>query len=222
MISLDDPTPFLDDCRARIRPIIGIDGVGFNKPRRAPATKDIWELNGFYQSHAETPRQVFKVLPLVATRLHEFWLSTQLAFVFTSGAYNLEWISMAVFEGAKSDEVKNPLLRAEWAPTNSTRRTDHAQPHWHVYAKSESLLGHDRRLDDWNVEEDSTSHLEEEQPSQTLLTAFNLDRFHFAMESEWHSSGRGAHLQAFEKEKVLNWIDGCLSYIVDQLVYVDG
>lgn len=222
MISLDDPAPFLEDCKGRIGPIIGLDNIGFNKPRRAPATKDIWELNGIYQTQAETPRQVFKVLPLITTRLHEFWLSAQLAFIFSSGAHDLEWISLTVFEGSKSDELKNPLLRAEWAPANSPQRANHAQPHWHVYVKGESFLRRDRGLEESNFEQESTSLLEEEQPSQTPLTVFNVDKFHFAMASEWQESGRGSHLQAFEKEKVLKWIEGCLSYIVDQLEYIDG
>lgn len=222
MISLDDPIPFLDDCKRRIAPIIRVEGIGFNKPRRAPATKNIWELNGYHQSQAETPKEVFRVLPLLGTRLHEFWLSTQLAFVFSSGAYELNWISMTVFEGERSDQVKNPLLRAEWAETDSSQRADHAQPHWHVYGRRERLMQQGGGVERWNFDEDSAAHGGEEEPSQIPMTAFNLARFHFAMASQWQDSGRGVHLQAFAEEKVLSWLDGCLSYIVDQLEYIDG
>lgn len=96
MVVLRDPEPFLEKCKLRVAPIIRNGGIGFNRPRRSPSSSDLWELNGNYQTQAETRRKVFSVLPLVETGLHEYWLSIQLAFEFQAGDYSLDWISLSV------------------------------------------------------------------------------------------------------------------------------
>lgn len=223
MISLEDPNQFLDKCKSRISPIIGIDEIGFNKPRRAPASKGVWELNGYYQSQAETPRQVHKVLPLASTPLHDYWISTQLAFIFKRGEFILDWISMAVFEGDKSDQVKKAIFRAEWATNDSSQRTSHAQPHWHVYTSwpdDHNKVPH--KMGAFEPDASQMADFKAIDISKSASSTPKVTKFHFAMATQWPEMGVGAHIEELMTNKVLAWIEGCLSYIVDQLSYIDG
>lgn len=101
-------------------------------------------------------------------------------------------------------------------------RANHAQPHWHIY--NENQLAIDRTLQDNSAPGEGVPIAFGEGIGQksSEWSAPNLSRFHFAMESRWTEDGIGAHKQAFDEDNTLEWMAGCLSYIVEQLNYIDG
>ena len=77
-------------------------------------------------------------LPLLPSPTSFFWIGLNVEFVFTNLNWDVNQLSVVVFEGSATDTVKTPILRAEWDAYHKIKQNKHAQPHWHIYT-TESL-----------------------------------------------------------------------------------
>jgi hypothetical protein len=143
---------------------------------------------------------------------NDFWLYIDIKFVQSEDNIDT-FISISVFQGENSDNIKKQLFRAEW--DNFDNNDTHPQPHWHIYPDydfektfSEFLGIHD--------EGNSFADLLNEDKSKII----DLKRIHFAMNGAW--SIKNGHIHRInEGDSIINWLHGLLAHIKSQLEYVE-
>jgi hypothetical protein len=179
----------------------------------------VYALRGDRASRAKTKKYSYSVIPILRAPYGYFWLGGTLDLLYREGNYTIEQVSLVIFQGVATDEVKTPILRAEWDAIASDGRSKHAQPHWHVYS---SPLNNTIVLEypKFSVETEVVDFSPEESTSLTGHVWERGDRFHFAMASKWHLDGVDAHQELLEQEKLLKWLEGCVGYIRAQLIYI--
>ncbi|MCB9230407.1 MAG: hypothetical protein H6581_01985 [Bacteroidia bacterium] len=121
-------------------------------------------------------------------------------------------ISISIFQGKATDEVKGQLLRAEWDDFNNPEE-EHPQPHWHIttdFAIEETFREFSEDLDDGQS-------FETFEAAKTEI--INVKNMHFAMVGNWQDSKGHVH-PINDEEKILKWFQGVLLHLRTQLQYV--
>ena len=231
-------------CQAALKKVIELPWLVFESVESNLPRKNIRRLTGTGAIRA-TDRHEYLVVRLLETRRAIYWLAASLDFYSPLGSHGprLTNISLLVFEGSlATEQVKRPVLRAEWDCTMDYRKNEHAQPHWHVYSSlldqetaysKTSTFGESIPVRDFSVVEQANDVVDfgaapddSQASDQVHPTWPKGDKFHFAMAARWQSpsSGPHSHLQneILDPNQLGNWIERCLAYIVHQLKYIDG
>jgi hypothetical protein len=111
-----------------------------------------------------------------------------------------------------NDQIRPLLFRAEFAKNKDG--DNHAQPHWQF----EPYLYKGFSENDFNTLLELTKE-EIELTDNKPITVFNISKIHFSMTSNWHRSltNKDNHIIEINEQNVVNWLDGCLGYIVEQM-----
>jgi len=202
----------IEECRAALLHSLQVDWLNFTKSNQSFGSL-AYELTSDRDSLAEDLTSL-KVIPLFRHKNISFWVSISLSFLFIERTWAPTKAKIIVFSGDVSDTKKFPLLRAEWERNfDGEPEAIHAQPHWHVYTLNNQQQT--QEVSPEAVEFGATK------PSTSMTPGdIDLSHFHFAMEANWHSNGRGNQQQLLEIAALRNWIDGCTSYISEQLAYL--
>lgn len=125
------------------------------------------------------------------------------------------FISLSIFQGESSDDIKNQLFRAEWDTHEDN--FSHPQPHWHIYPLK---YGH-KKYEDFEVYMDM---YKEDGFENTLKDSneelIDISLFHFAMAGNLSLDEKSYIHPINESYVIPNWIPGLLSHIKQQLEYV--
>ena len=150
----------------------------------------------------------------------EFWLFLEIRFIkneIKKGRKTVPQlhtsISVSVFQGKDSDEIKYQLFRAEWDDFNNSKEI-HSQPHWHItsnQALEKSFTDYAKDLD-----QDGFISLLENEKEKVL----DVTKIHFAMNGNWQNGQTNIHGIDDEK-KIVNWFQGLLQHIKTELEYVN-
>ncbi|MEJ7699944.1 MAG: hypothetical protein WKF71_09915 [Pyrinomonadaceae bacterium] len=129
--------------------------------------------------------------------------------------YNIN-VTLSVFQGDDNDDNKTQLFRAEW--DNYDDNLHHPQPHWQInpfkydsktYGDFEEFLG-------WKEEETFETSLASGAKKNELI---KINKFHFAMSGQWAENR--SHIHKINNESILlNWLNGMLGHIKEQLKFV--
>lgn len=218
-LKLENPEKLLAQCRIVLIDVLEHRKLGFESFKKTGNCL-VFELNSDVISRAEA-KYTFKVLPFVQSKNGLFyWIGITVEFQFIAGYYYFREACIVIFEGMAADNMKQPILRAEWAEHENSR-SSHAQPHWHVYPSfinknivslfdEEPLLADFDPVDDDNVSNEVTTPEWEEG-----------SKFHFAMASKWHQEGKNAQVEIIDEKRLLNWLKGCVFYTKEQLLYIE-
>lgn len=114
-------------------------------------------------------------------------------------------ISISVYEGEDSDEIKTQLFRAEWDDFNNPYEL-HAQPHWHI-TSSQAV---EKTFEEYSTYFDNGDFISllEDQRS----TFFDVKKIHFAMNGNWQYNQTHIHTIS-NSEQVSKWLKGLLNHI---------
>ncbi|MBG8552568.1 hypothetical protein [Hymenobacter guriensis] len=145
----------------------------------------------------------------------DFWVYIELNFVPIPKKFPRTSVSISIFHGEATDEIKSQLFRAEW--DNYPDNTVHPQPHWHFYPVEQKP----KYYEDFKafldiVEDDSFAN---ELADNTANKNLDLRRIHFAMDARWADSGVFIH-EITNEEMIANWMSGILKCIRQQLEYI--
>jgi len=238
--SVDSITALETDCKRVLRSALGNNSLGFDKIT-VSGGRTMLALKDQHGIKAEA-RGVYYVVPLLQGILSEnYWISVSLEVLHLPVADVLKGVSLIIFKGGATDPHKVALIRAEWDSTNDISKDapglKHAQPHWHIYPSnvnpSLTLLDSDLEhhepvtyeFDPALAEDEKVVDNEEskEEFNEVVSEWNGGTRFHFAMASQWHISGKEAHCEALDSsDKLFKWLDGCLQYIKLQLIYLQS
>lgn len=178
-------------CRGRLAQLLDSPGVSFRDELNGRGIS--FMLTGPRKRFAEASGHQYIVLPFLQPNGPWYWLGVSLSYVLQLGILSLYSVSLVLFRGLSESE-KEAFLRAEW--DNFPTPGPHAQPHWHVYRS----------------------------PATDLLTSEDdaLRYLHLAMAARWHreDAGEEPHQCDLTSQAVAIWIDGCLRYIRDELLYI--
>ncbi len=139
--------------------------------------------------------------------LDDFWIYIDIRFE----NFNT-FISLSVFQGEETDNIKHQLFRAEWDDYNN-KEEKHPQPHWHITPNQVI----EKTFEELVSIEDSdtfTSLLEEEKSK-----IIDVNQIHFAMNGNWINNESEIH-PLNNEEKIVRWFQGLLSHLRTQLEYV--
>jgi hypothetical protein len=213
-----EPKRLLINCKNSISEIlndrkIGIEeNISYGKFVR-------YTITGQNLSRAETRNSYF-VLPFLPSSAGEFyWIAITFDFIFERGNFCFQEVSLLIFEGASNDNVKQPILRAEWSDKDPDSK--HAQPHWHVYPSYLNRVVIPL-FDEGNQPIDFDSKFIEKNGDIYPQEWEEGKKFHYAMASRWHLENSNAQKEEITFEKLSLWIKGCLIYIKEQLSYVEN
>ncbi|QTA81632.1 Uncharacterized protein dnl_39740 [Desulfonema limicola] len=144
---------------------------------------------------------------------NDFWLYIDIRFEKSDIKDNINtFISLSVFQGDDSDNIKKQLLRAEW--DNFNNNDNHPQPHWHIYPDYNFEKTFNEFLE--ITEEDSFIDLLNDEKSKRI----DIKRIHFAMNGDWVTQNGHIH-KITDKNTIINWLQGLLFHIKSQLEYVE-
>jgi hypothetical protein len=212
MREVADRTKFERECRKTLaRTLHNVTYLAVHRDRPvSQVERYVFTCNG--ASRAEAGDRAYSVVPFYSAPHANYWLAASVDLAFKKRCY-LKSVSLVVFEGEASDNVKTPIMRAEWdsRQDDESPLVHHAQPHWHVYS---STVG-------------PAEYASEGGPRFGAdIQAFSLSQrhkgkdFHFAMASQWHVNGKGSHASDLEVDSLLQWLEGCLAYVREQLTYL--
>lgn len=121
-------------------------------------------------------------------------------------------ISLSVFQGEETDNIKHQLFRAEWDDYNNNEEK-HPQPHWHITSNQaiEKTFKEIASIED----SDTFANLLIEEKSKII----DINKIHFAMIGNWINNETHIH-SINSEEKVIKWFQGLLSHLKEQLEYV--
>lgn len=143
-----------------------------------------------------------------------FWVYAEIkAERSETGEQNI-FISLSVFQGDDTDEVKYQLFRAEW--DNFQDNDTHPQPHWHIYSNQQLEKTVTMFADLIEDEKEDFMGLINEEKEKGI----DLRKIHFAMKGLWDSEGGGHIHQIREGRAIVNWFQGLLGHIKSQLEFV--
>lgn len=117
--------------------------------------------------------------------------------------------SISVFEGTAEDRKKKQLFRAEWDNFDNKL---HAQPHWQIHPVTSG------DIDTFSHYVTSSAFENLVVPVNPNLGAIDIRRFHFAMSALWSTGGDASH-RINSGDILVNWINGVINYIRDELKY---
>jgi len=220
-IIVDKPDTLLNKCIESIRVQLKNKNVQFVKDaRRSKTGKMIYSLqggNGSKAIDAESLREQW-VINIPTSGDDKYWLGASLTFIDHLAQFKLEGVSVRVFKGLISDLYKIPLFRAEWDADKASTRTEHAQPHWHVYSVSTIETGFET-----NIKQESPVDFNERMDNnrEEIDVWSSSDKFHFAMCSSWHTDDKH-QVELSDESHLINWLNRCIAYIQKQLEYISG
>jgi len=147
--------------------------------------------------------------------LEHFWINFALKFDIQQEkikhySYILTDANLKVFY--INDQIRPLLFRAEFATNESDK--NHAQPHWQF--EPYIYKGFDENDFSTAVEINKEAF---DLTDSSHLSPLNISKIHFSMTSNWHRStqNRDNHIIGINEKNVIDWLDGCLGYIVEQL-----
>lgn len=114
-------------------------------------------------------------------------------------------ISISVYEGEDSDEIKTQLFRAEWDDFNNPNEL-HSQPHWHI-TSSQAV---ERTFEEYSNHFDNGNFVSLLEDQRAKL--FDVKKIHFAMNGNWQANQ--SHIHTIQSsEQVSRWLKGLLNHI---------
>jgi len=123
------------------------------------------------------------------------------------------FISLSVFQGDQTDNVKNQLFRAEWDDHNNEEEK-HPQPHWHITSNQAIENTFEEYTD--TFENVGFAELLKEEKIKIL----DVNRMHFAMNGNWINNDN--HIQSINDiDKIVKWFQGLFPHLREQLEYVN-
>ncbi len=123
------------------------------------------------------------------------------------------FISISVFQGEISDNIKNQLFRAEWDDYNNPDEK-HPQPHWHI-TSNQAIENTFAELIENDKEEGFAAFILNEEKSKII----DINKIHFPMNGNWINNDGHIHL-IDDNEKIVRWFQGFFSVMKSQLQYV--
>lgn len=229
LIVADNLSKLKRDCQRVFQVLLNNPSVGLTLT--GERFKSSYSLTGTGQTNARA-YQPYSVLPFFTSRTDVYWIATTIDFLERDKQTILENITIILFKGLPNDSEKIPLIRAEWSFKEEDAKALHAQPHWHIYP---SRLNRD--LEEYknvifeveNSPKDFTGDTNVEKPSITANEGsewLGSEKIHFAMASRWHQEiwntdkeGPTPHHGTMRIDKLSQWLDGCLRYLLHQLEY---
>lgn len=210
MEEVKNPQRFIRECRRIVARLLDRRHLHIQDVTRPRGRRYL--LCGVDATKAEAGDRAYEVIPFCRVGAKTYWLATSLDLVDDRG-HRLANVSLVVFEGEATDPLKTPVLRAEWDSEYPDAAGLHAQPHWHVYSSqlAQTRPGERARF---RTLTDAKPFVPDGSERQRDANG----RFHFAMASQWHVTGRGSHRFDLEADGLYKWLDGCLSYIRSQLI----
>ncbi|HMN13867.1 MAG TPA: hypothetical protein PKD55_16255 [Bellilinea sp.] len=202
---------FTKECRSVVAQALGNPSISFSKPQSIVNNKLLCVLNGPGSTSAQA-KYSYRVVPIFSNIDKNIWLGASLEFQYLQGKVFLVAASVIVFEGEATDEVKIPLLRAEWE-LSETAPVKHAQPHWHVYAGRINPQPDEATFSDETVDFLADTL----EPDAELASWEDAQWFHFAMSSQWHNADAQPIYTEFDETMMKNWLSGCIRYTVEQI-----
>jgi hypothetical protein len=159
-------------------------------------------------------------VPLQIDSPEPYWLGANITFEPYLGKYALKSVSIKLYRGP-AIEKKTALLRAEWDIPDKNSSYAHAQPHWHAYPgiSLEAIPLINSPIE--GIEAMSEVPTQVAIVQQPVTSADDISDFHLAMSSSWHVPKTGSHQLLLDDEAgILSWIDGCVCYVIDQLMFL--
>jgi hypothetical protein len=178
---------------------------------------NIYVISGSNFSQAINNRKNDKNQITVLNWFYDFWVYIELKFVINDSPFPQSFISVSIFQGEASDEIKNQLFRAEW--DNHDDNLKHPQPHWHIYPFKYSSKYYEDFEAYNNMLEESEDSFSNEIASTVKDKIVDIRNFHFAMEGRWSSSESSIH-KVTDGKMIANWMSGLLGGIREQLEYI--
>jgi|688.fasta_scaffold65452_5 hypothetical protein len=122
--------------------------------------------------------------------------------------------SISIFQGDKTDNIKNQLFRAEWDNYRDPNQK-HPQPHWHIYPVQYHHQSFKEFLEATKATKEFAEFLSKAQD------VIEIKKIHFAMNGQWANQvSHTSHTHEINDEKSLvNWLIGLLEHIETQLRY---
>lgn len=137
----------------------------------------------------------------------DYWIFIELRFIDDN-----TFISISIFQGEESDDIKHQLFRAEWDDYNNPEE-NHPQPHWHI-TSNQAIEGtfeeYSNAFDDGNF----ISTLKE-----IRSNIIDINRIHFAMNGNWQNNENHVH-SLNDEDKVVKWFQGVLLHLRTELAFI--
>jgi len=170
---------------------------------------------GDYSSKAINNYNNEKLEVKVIKWFKDFWVYVEIRIdqASTSNSFPDISISISVFQGDQSDDIKNQLFRAEWDNYGNIDEK-HPQPHWHIYPVKYHHKTYAEYLELLGDSESFQAILNED-----TSKIVDLKKIHFAMNGQWSSGGKHVHTIK-DTETIANWFSGVFECIRTQLEYV--
>ena len=125
-------------------------------------------------NHYKSSQEEVKVLKW----FNDFWLYLDIRFEKSELSEINTFISLSIFQGEDSDNVKKQLFRAEW--DNFDNNDNRPQPHWHIYPDYSFEKTFNEFLEIADKDNGFGELLNEENSKK-----IDLKRMHFAMNGAW-------------------------------------
>lgn len=123
------------------------------------------------------------------------------------------FITISIFQGEASDNIKNQLFRAEWDDYNNPDER-HPQPHWHITSNL-AIENTFTELIEEDEEQGFAALILNEEKSKII----DINKIHFPMNGDWMNGGGHIHL-INDNHKMIKWFQGFFSTMREQLEYV--
>lgn len=216
VLKFRDPNLLLNLCKDIIKDIIDDNTIAFEYHHNL-GNREIYLLAGGKNGSRIMVNDLKSedwAVPIVITKNGNiYWLGISISFSYQNQFYEIFQISLKVYEGIFTSEIKNLVFRAEWGTLGENNL--HAQPHWHFHGWT-SLQKIQITEERWTEEKILTF---EEDGSGANHTLDELKYFHFAMSSSWHDS-EICQMEFEDEKRVKNWLKSCLKYVMQQFEYL--
>jgi|SRR5690606_19406880 len=114
-------------------------------------------------------------------------------------------ISISVYEGDDTDDLKVQLFRAEWDDFNNPNEI-HSQPHWHI-TSSQAV---EKTFEEYSIHFDNSDFISLLEDQKSKL--FDVKKIHFAMNGDWQNDQ--SHIHSIKSSnQVSKWLKGLLNHI---------
>ncbi len=215
-LSVDDPEVITKRCAHILQKALDIDKLVFT-PSYYKNNKISYSLRGSSCYSIKDGERDDFAIPVMSL---PYWLTIHIVFIRELTRYKLSEITVKIFKGMMTDFIKEPYFRAEWHIPDENEKTDHAQPHWHVY-KTPTDIEHNESANFIIISSKKTKEFggETQNDAPFKKEIYHFDKFHFAMASKWHLDDE--HQIKLESDNFLyKWLERCIEYIMKQLIYI--
>lgn len=142
----------------------------------------------------------------------KYWLFIEVKFIIERSKQGQKLIttihtniSVSIYEGEDSDEIKTQLFRAEWDDFNNPNEL-HSQPHWHI-TSSQAV---EKTFEEYSNHFDNGDFISLLEDQRSKL--FDVKKIHFAMNGNWQYDQTHIHTIR-SSEQVSKWLKGLLIHI---------